>query len=72
MTQCLHQVAKVLEIQLSISPSNENSRLISFRVDWFDPLAVQGTLKSLLQHHSSEHQFFVAQLSLWSNSHIHT
>ena len=38
----------------SISPSNEYSGLISFRMDWFDLLAVQGTLKSLLQHHSSE------------------
>ena len=38
----------------SISPSNEYSGLISFRTDWFDLLAVQGTLKSLLQHHSSE------------------
>ena len=38
----------------SISPSNEYSRLISFRVDWFDLLAVQGTLTSLLQHHSSK------------------
>ena len=37
----------------SISPSNEYSGLISFRIDWFDLLAVQGTLKSLLQHHSS-------------------
>ena len=37
---------------LSISPSNEYSRLISFRIDWLDLLAVQGTLKSLLQHHS--------------------
>ena len=36
----------------SISPSNEYSRLISFRIDWFDLLAVQGTLRSLLQHHS--------------------
>ena len=36
----------------SISPSNEYSGLISFRIDWFDLLAVQGTLKSLLQHHS--------------------
>ena len=36
----------------SISPSNESSGLISFRIDWFDPLAVPGTLKSLLQHHS--------------------
>ena len=38
----------------SISPSNEHSGLISFRIDWFDLLAVQGTLKSLLQHHSSK------------------
>ena len=38
----------------SISPSNEYSGLISFRMDWFDLLAVQGTLKSLLQHHSSK------------------
>ena len=37
----------------NISPSNESSGLISFRIDWFDFLAVQGTLKSLLQHHSS-------------------
>ena len=38
----------------SISPSNEYSGLISFRIDWFDLLAVQGTLTSLLQHHSSK------------------
>ena len=38
----------------SISPSNEYSGLISFRMDWLDLLAVQGTLKSLLQHHSSK------------------
>ena len=56
----------------SISLSNEYWRLISFRIDWFDLLAVQWTLKSLLQHHSSKHQFFGAQPSLWSNSHIHT
>ena len=37
---------------VSISPSNEYSELICFRIDWFDLLAVQGTLKSLLQHHS--------------------
>ena len=48
----------------SNSPSNEYSGLISFRIDWFDLFAVQGTLKSLLQHHSSK-----AQPSLWSNSH---
>ena len=55
----------------SISPSNEYSRLISFRIDWIDLLAVQGTLKSFLQHYR-KHQFFGAQLSLWSNSHIPT
>ena len=53
----------------SISPSNENSGLISFRMDWLDLLAVQGTLKSLLQHHSSKASilphsaFFIVQLS---------
>ena len=53
----------------SISPSNEHPGLISFRMDWLDLLAVQGTLKSLLQHHSSktsifQHSaFFTAQLS---------
>ena len=46
----------------SISPSNGYSELISFRMDWFDLLAVQGTLKSLLQHHSSK-AFFRVQLS---------
>ena len=49
-----HMVAKVWSSSFSISPSNEYSRLISFRIDWFDHLAVQGTLKSLLQHHSSK------------------
>ena len=48
----------------SISPSNEYSGLISFRMDWLDLLASQGTLKSLFQHHSSKHQFFGAQLFL--------
>ena len=56
----------------SISSSNEYSGLISFRIDWFDLLAVQGTLKSLLQHTVQKHHFFSAQLSLQSNSHIHT
>ena len=45
---------KCWSFSFSISPSNEYSALISFRNDWFDLLAVQGTLKSLLQHHSSE------------------
>ena len=48
-----HQVTKYWSSSLSISPSNEYSGPISFRVDWVDLLAVQGTLKSLLQHHSS-------------------
>ena len=53
----------------SITPSNEYSGLISFRIDWFDLLAVQGTFKSLLQHHSSKASilwrsaFFIGQLS---------
>ena len=63
---------KYWSFSFSICPSKEYSGLISFRMDWFDLLEVQGTLKSLLQHHSSKHQFFSAQLSLWSNSHIHT
>ena len=47
-------MAKVLEFQLHISPSYEHLGLISFRMDWLNLLAVQGTLKSLLQHHSSK------------------
>ena len=55
----------------SISPSNEYSGLISFRMDWLDLLEVQWTHKSFLQHHSSKASFFSAQPSLWSNSHKH-
>ena len=47
-----YQVARVLTLSFSNSPSNEFSGLISFRMDWFCLLAVQGTLKSLFQHHS--------------------
>ena len=60
---------KYWSFSFSISPSNEYSGLISFRIDWFDLLAVQGTLKSLLQHHSSKASvlrnsaFFIVQLS---------
>ena len=60
---------KYWSFSFSIGPSNEYSGLISFRVDWFDLLAVQGTLKSLLQHHSSKASilrcsaFFMVQLS---------
>ena len=49
-----NEAGKALEFSLSISPSNEHPGLISFRMGWFDLLAVQGILKSLLQHHSSE------------------
>ena len=64
-----HQVAKALSFSFSISPSNEHSGLISLRKDWLDLLAVQGTLKSLLQQHSSKASilrlsaFFIVQLS---------
>ena len=61
---------KYWNFSFSNSSSNECSGLI--RMDWFDLLAVQGTLKSLLQHHSTKYQFFGAKPSLWSNSHIHT
>ena len=50
----LHQVAKYWSFSFSISPSNEYAGLISFRIDWYDLLAVQETLNSLLQHHSSK------------------
>ena len=60
---------KYWSFNFNISPSNEHSGLISFRMDWLDLLAVQGTLKSLLQHHSSKASilwcsvFFIVQLS---------
>ena len=60
---------KYWSFSFSISPSNEHPGLISFRMDWLDLLAVQGTLKSLLQHHTSEASilwslaFFIVQLS---------
>ena len=60
---------KYWNVSFGISPSNEYSGLISFRIDWFDLLAIQGAIKSLLQHHSSEASilqcsvFFMVQLS---------
>ena len=56
----------------SISPSKECSGLISFRTDWFHLLAVQGTLKSLLQHHSSKASILGHSVFFMPNSHIHT
>ena len=54
---------KYWSFSFSISPSRKYPGLISFRMDWLDLLAVEGTVKSLLQHHSSKHQFFGTQLS---------
>ena len=54
----LHRWPKYWSFSFNISSSNEHSGLISFRMDWFDLLAVQGTLKSLLQHHSSKAPIF--------------
>ena len=62
--------AKYWSFSFTISLSNEYSRLISFKIDWFDLLAVQGTLKSLLQQHSSKASVLGTQLSLQSNSHV--
>ena len=65
----MHQVAKVLQLQLQHQTSNDYSGLISFRMDRLDLFAVQGSLKSLLQHHSSKASilqcsaFFIVQLS---------
>ena len=62
---------KYWSLSLNISPSNEYSGLISFRIDWLDLLAVQRTLKSLLQYHNSKASILRC-LALWSNFHIHT
>ena len=72
--QCI-KWPKYCSFSFSISPSDEYSGLISFRMDWLDLLAVQGTLKSLLLKTNTtvqKPQFFSAQPSLWSNSHKHT
>ena len=63
---------KYWRFSFSISTSNEYSGLISFRMDWLDLLVVPGTLKSLLEHHSSKASILHTQLSVESNSHIHT
>ena len=63
---------KYWSFSFSISPSNKHSGLISFRIDWFDLLGVQGTLKSLLQHHSSKASIFRCSAFFIVNSHIHT
>ena len=63
---------KYWSFRFNISPSNEHPGLISFRMDYLDLLAVQGTLKSLLQHHTSKASILRHSASSQSNSHIHT
>ena len=63
---------KYWSFSFSISPSNEYSELISFRIEWFDLLEVQGILRVFSSTTVWKHQFFSAQPSLWSNSHIRT
>ena len=66
------RLPKYWSFSFHISPSNEYSGLISFRIDWLDLLAVQGTFKSLFQHHSPKTSILQGSASLKSNSHIHT
>ena len=63
---------KYWSFSFNICTSNEYSELISFRIDWLDLLAVQGTLKSLLQHHSSKASIFQNSAFFIVHSHIHT
>ena len=71
MSQLRIRWSKYWSFSFSIIPSKEHPGLI-FRMDWLDLLAVQGTLKNLLQTTVQKHQFFSAQLFSQSNSHIHT
>ena len=64
--------AKVMELQLNISSSNEYLGLIFFRFSWFDLFAVQGFSRVFSDSTVQKHQFFSTQLSLWSNSHMYT
>ena len=63
---------KYWSLSFSISPSNEHSGLISFRMDWLDLLVVQGTLRSLFQHHSSKASILQCSAFFIVHSHIHT
>ena len=63
---------KYWNFSFRISPSNEHPGLISFRMDWLDILAVQGTLKNLLQHHSSKTSILRHSVFFMVQSHIHT
>ena len=63
---------KYWSFSFSFNPYNEHSGLISFRIDWFDLLAVKGLSRVFSNTTVQKHQFFGVQPSLWSNSHIHT
>ena len=71
VSSCLGR-PKYWSFSFSISPTNEHPGLISFRMDWLDLLAVQGVSRVFSNTTVQKHQFFCAQLSLLSNSHIHT
>ena len=68
----LHQVVKYWSFSFRISAFNEYWGPISFRMDWLDVLAAQGLSRVFSNTTVQKHQFFSSQLSLWSNSHIHT
>ena len=73
MSQFFVSGGKNWSFSFSITPSNEYPGLISFNIDWLDLLAVQETLKSLLQHHSSKASILQHSAEeLWYNSHMHT
>ena len=64
--------SKYWSFSFSMSPPNEYSGLILSRMNWLDPLAVQGTLKSLQHHNSKASIHMCSYVLIWSNSHIHT
>ena len=72
LSQLFTSGGQSISFSFSISPYNEYSGLLSFRIDWFDLLAVQGPLKVFSSTTIQEHQFFGVQPSWWSNFHIHT
>ena len=72
MTQFFASGGQSIGASGSNNPSNEKSGLISFRIGWFDLLAVQGALRIFSNSNFQKHQFFGTQPSLWSNSHICT
>ena len=71
MSQLFTSGGQRIGVSASASVLPMNSRLISFRIDWLDVLAVQGTLKSLLQDHTLKASIVSVQPSLWSSSHIY-